>query len=110
TVALMHTSADVLKDAVKRMAVTVMRTSSFDIKDVDGCLMFLSAGVQVVLGSSMSMSGLVGAFKAWSGGASFLGLTSFGEVGHLAHDSTPLCDALMFSYLIFSNQRRNPHA
>ncbi|RQM22317.1 hypothetical protein B5M09_008894 [Aphanomyces astaci] len=110
TVALMHTSVDVLKDAVKRMAVTVMRTSSFDVKDVDGCLMFLSAGVQVVLGSSMSMSGLVGAFKAWSGGASFLGLTSFGEVGHLAHDSTPLCDALMFSYLIFSNQRRNPHA
>ncbi|RHZ10630.1 hypothetical protein DYB37_006997 [Aphanomyces astaci] len=110
TVALMHTSADVLKDAVKRLAVTVMRTSSFDVKDVDGCLMFLSAGVQVVLGSSMSMSGLVGAFKAWSGGASFLGLTSFGEVGHLAHDSTPLCDALMFSYLIFSNQRRNPHA
>ncbi|RHY90213.1 hypothetical protein DYB35_009330 [Aphanomyces astaci] len=110
TVALMHTSADMLKDAVKRLAVTVMRTSSFDVKDVDGCLMFLSAGVQVVLGSSMSMSGLVGAFKAWSGGASFLGLTSFGEVGHLAHDSTPLCDALMFSYLIFSNQRRNPHA
>ncbi|ETV97169.1 hypothetical protein H310_09967 [Aphanomyces invadans] len=110
TVALMHTSTDILKDSVKRMATSVHQNPSFDIADVDGCLMFLSAGVQVVLGSSMSMTGLVGAFKLWSGGASFLGLTSFGEVGHLPHQPTPLCDALMFSYLIFSTRRRLSYA
>ncbi|CAK4122929.1 unnamed protein product [Aphanomyces euteiches] len=105
-VALMHTSPDKLKDNVKQMAQALQRDQKFALSEVEGCLMFLSAGVQVVLGSSQSMSGLVGAYNLWSGGASFLGLTSFGEIGHLAHDNTPQCDALMFSYLVFSNRRR----
>ncbi|KAF0701367.1 Aste57867_8148 [Aphanomyces stellatus] len=106
TIALMHTSLDTLKDAVKLMGKSVQQDQKFALADVEGCLMFLSAGVQVVLGSSLSMSGLVGSYRLWSGGASLLGLTSFGEIGHLPHEVHPQCDALMFSCLVFSNRRR----
>ncbi|OQS05572.1 DEAD/DEAH box RNA helicase [Thraustotheca clavata] len=100
-VALMESNPDTLKEAVSQMGTRVLSSKKLQSTDIAGTLMFLSTGMQVVLGSQ-SMAGMVGAYKQWSGTSNLLGLTAFGEIGHLpteAH-SIPHCDSLMFSALM----------
>ncbi|OQR90662.1 DEAD/DEAH box RNA helicase [Achlya hypogyna] len=106
-VALMEASPDILHDSVASMGTRVQEHRKFALRDVAGTLLFLSTGMQVVLGSQ-SMAGMVGAYKEWAGNASLLGLTAFGEIGHLPSElrAVPHCDSLMFSALVFSNRRK----
>ncbi|RLN68947.1 hypothetical protein BBJ28_00010296 [Nothophytophthora sp. Chile5] len=49
----------------------------------------------------------VGAYKDWSGGASLMGMTTFGEIGHLPNSNDfPHYDSLMFGAIIFSKRKR----
>jgi hypothetical protein len=52
----------------------------------------------------------VGAFKDWSGGASLMGMTTFGEIGHLPNSNDfPHYDSLMFGAIIFSKRKRKEY-
>ncbi|KDO23956.1 hypothetical protein SPRG_10652 [Saprolegnia parasitica CBS 223.65] len=105
--ALMESSPATLQDAVASMGARVAAANKFHVREVVGTLLFLSTGMQVVLGSQ-SMAGMVGAYKEWAGPAGLLGLTAFGEIGHLQSEAraVPHCDSLMFSALVFSNRRK----
>lgn len=49
-VVLMETSAQSLKTAINKMGAQAVESSKFHIHETIGCLMFLSAGVQALLG------------------------------------------------------------
>ncbi|CEG37044.1 dead deah box rna helicase [Plasmopara halstedii] len=105
-VVLMETSAQSLKTAINKMGAQAVESNKFYIHETIGCLMFLSAGVQALLGHKC-MAEMVGAYKDWSGGASLMGMTTFGEIGHLPHSTDfPHYDSLMFGAIIFSKHKR----
>ncbi|KAJ0396804.1 hypothetical protein ATCC90586_009635 [Pythium insidiosum] len=109
-VVLMETSAESLKTAIDKMGVQIQAANRFHIHETVGCLMFLSAGVQALLGHK-SMAEMVGAYRDWSGGACLMGMTTFGEIGHLP-DTTdfPHYDSLMFGAILFSKRKRQQHS
>ncbi|KAF1326388.1 Dead deah box RNA helicase, partial [Globisporangium splendens] len=108
-VVLMETSAQSLKTAINKMGTQAVESNKFYIHETIGCLMFLSAGVQALLGHK-SMAEMVGAYKDWSGGASLMGMTTFGEIGHLPNSSDfPHYDSLMFGAIIFSKRKRKEY-
>ncbi|KAG6618298.1 putative DEAD/DEAH box RNA helicase [Phytophthora cinnamomi] len=95
-VVLMETSAQSLKTAINKMGAQAVESNKFYIHETIGCLMFLSAGV--------------GAYKDWSGGASLMGMTTFGEIGHLPNSNDfPHYDSLMFGAIIFSKRKRKEY-
>ncbi|CAI5712785.1 unnamed protein product [Peronospora effusa] len=114
-VVLMETSAQSLKTAINKplfltpviqMGAQAVESNKFYIHETIGCLMFLSAGVQALLGHK-SMAEMVGAYKDWSGGASLMGMTTFGEIGHLPNSNdVPHYDSLMFDVASPSRHRR----
>ncbi|GLD94598.1 hypothetical protein PINS_up003209 [Pythium insidiosum] len=105
-VVLMETSAESLKTAVDKMGAQVQATNRFHIHETVGCLMFLSAGVQALLGHK-SMAEMVGAYRDWSGGACLMGMTTFGEIGHLPETTDfPHYDSLMFGAILFSKRAK----
>ncbi|ETI38446.1 hypothetical protein, variant 1 [Phytophthora nicotianae CJ01A1] len=108
-VVLMETSAQSLKTAINKMGAQAVESNKFYIHETIGCLMFLSAGVQALLGHK-SMAEMVGAYKDWSGGASLMGMTTFGEIGHLPNSNDfPHYDSLMFGAIIFSKRKRKEY-
>ncbi|KAG1697631.1 hypothetical protein DVH05_016070 [Phytophthora capsici] len=108
-VVLMETSAQSLKTAINKMGSQAVESNKFYIHETIGCLMFLSAGVQALLGHK-SMAEMVGAYKDWSGGASLMGMTTFGEIGHLPNSNDfPHYDSLMFGAIIFSKRKRKEY-
>lgn len=108
-VVLMETSAQSLKTAIDKMGAQAVESNKFYIHETIGCLMFLSAGVQALLGHKC-MAEMVGAYKDWSGGASLMGMTTFGEIGHLPNSSDfPHYDSLMFGAIIFSKRKRKEY-
>ncbi|KAG6976804.1 hypothetical protein JG688_00000985 [Phytophthora aleatoria] len=100
-VVLMETSAQSLKTAINKMGAQAVESNKFYIHETIGCLMFLSAGVQALLGHK-SMAEMVGAYKDWSGGASLMGMTTFGEIGHLPNSN----DFPHYDSLILDGTRR----
>ncbi|TMW68474.1 hypothetical protein Poli38472_005942 [Pythium oligandrum] len=105
-VVLMETSAESLKNAIDKMGRMAVTHSKFHVNEIVGCLMFLSAGVQALLGHK-SMAEMVGAYRDWSGGACLMGMTTFGEIGHLPESTDfPHYDSLMFGSIVFSNRKR----
>ncbi|KAE9313227.1 hypothetical protein PF001_g8838 [Phytophthora fragariae] len=108
-VVLMETSAQSLKTAINKMGAQAVESNKFYIHETIGCLMFLSAGVQALLGHK-SMAEMVGAYKDWSGGASLMGMTTFGEIGHLPNSNDfPHYDSLMFGAITFSKRKRKEY-
>lgn len=108
-VVLMETSSKSLKTAINKMGAQAMASNKFQITETIGSLMFLSAGVQALLGHK-SMAEMVGAYRKWSGGACLMGMTTFGEIGHLPNSTDfPHYDSLMFGAVIFSKRSRREY-
>lgn len=52
----------------------------------------------------------VGAYRNWSGGACLMGMTTFGEIGHLPGSTDfPHYDSLMFGAIIYSKRNRREY-
>ncbi|KAF0719106.1 Aste57867_1283 [Aphanomyces stellatus] len=113
TVSVMELNRDTLMRAMTKVRRPHMMSTDMmqwgdqvqALGDVQGCLMFFSASVQVLLGSQR-MVDMVSAYKAWSGNASFLGLSTFGQLGgESPATTTTTYDPLMFSALLFTSRK-----
>ncbi|OQS00256.1 sulfhydryl oxidase [Thraustotheca clavata] len=92
TIALMGISASSLTNSVAKWGQHVQSLTS----NVNGCLLFMPTSIQVLLGSQ-AMSAMINEYKKWSKEASFLALSSFGQIGPAPQSSGSLYDPLMFS-------------
>ncbi|OQR86723.1 DEAD/DEAH box RNA helicase [Achlya hypogyna] len=103
TIALMELSPQSLLDTIAEWGEGIASPTGH----VAGCLLFMSASIQVLLGAP-AMAAMVDACRAWTSDAAFLALSTHGQIGQATDhgDSTPLYDPLMFSSVIFTSESK----
>ncbi|EQC36695.1 hypothetical protein SDRG_06129 [Saprolegnia diclina VS20] len=107
TIALMELSTETLLAAVESWGQEITSQHLLPTSQVTGCLLFMSASVQALLGAS-AMAEMVGACQRWTKNAPFLALSTYGQIGQATDHghSTPLYDPLMFASVVFTSESK----